>query len=281
MWCLWIGLWALLGVSSVSAQTMPAEALSIKTLEYEIYYMPAYREDATHAADLLSHAVTVAKAKYGTTYLGVPCAIHLYPTPNGRATTGSAAIESSLTSSMGITRVTRCTVHLLTWSAPEWRTASGSSWGDPKDLEYWNAMLVNEYLTIFHDLTTRTKPRGFTYYQAPNWFVQGLEAYDGYYHATDASRLRAQTLLREGRLGVQRLKSYAICCTRSDGGGGLAMKDDYVDGFAFVAFLASVYGEDVHARLLRSPWTFEDALLRETDTTIEELFLSYVAWLNH
>jgi hypothetical protein len=38
---------------------------------------------------------------------------------------------------------------------------------------------LNEYITILQDLTSRAKPQGFTYYSAPSWFVQGLEAYDG------------------------------------------------------------------------------------------------------
>ena len=271
----------MLAIASPSiAQTMPADALVLKKAEYELYYMPQYRVDAERAVALLDQAVAVAKAKYGTTYRGTPCTVNLYPTSNGKASTGSAAIETSMSGNGTSVSVTRCTVHLLTWSAPEWKTAGGSSWGDPKDVVYWDAMLVNEYITIFQDLTARVKPQGFSYYQAPSWFYQGLEAYDGYYHATEESLARARGLLRDGRLGVKNNKSYIICCKRSDGGEGLAVKSDYVDGFALVAFLASQFGEEVHARILRSPrLTFEEALLQEIGVSLDELFQAYALWV--
>lgn len=263
------------------AQTMPADALVVRKAEYELHYVPQYRDDAERAVRLLDQAVAVAKAKYGTTYRGTPCTVNLYPTANGKASTGSAAIESSMSGDRGTNAsVIRCTVHLLTWSAPEWKTAGMSTWGDPKDIGYWDALLVNEYITILQDLTARAKPQGFTYYSAPSWFVQGLEAYDGYYHSTEENLARVRGLMRDGRLGVKNNKSYVICCKRSDGGEGLAVKSDYVDGFALVAFLASRFGEEVHSRILRSPrLTFEEAFLQEIGVSLDELFQAYGIWV--
>lgn len=273
----------LLPADMAVAQTMPADALVIKKVEYELYYMPQYREDGERAVLLLDQAVAVAKAKYGTTYRGAPCKVNLYPTPNQYASTGSALIQSGTSGNQGNGSVTSCTVHLLTRSAPDWKTASGSSWGDPKDGTYWDAMLVNEYITILQDLTTRNKPRGFTYYQAPNWFVQGLEAFDGYYHSTEASLERVRGLMRDGRLGVKNRKTYVVCCKRSDAVGVAAMgvKDDYIDGLALTAFLAMTFGEEVHANILRSTrLTFEEALVQETGASLDELFEAYVVWVN-
>ena len=264
------------------AQTMPADALVIKKAEYEVYYMPQYREDGERAVLLLDQAVAVAKAKYGTTYRGIPCTVNLYPMPNGYASTGNALIQSGISGNPSNASVTRCTVHLLTRSAPDWKTASGSAWGDRKDGTYWDAMLVNEYITIFQELTAHIKPGGFRYYQAPNWFVQGLEAFDGYYHATEATLERARGLLRDGRLGVKNLKTYITCCKRSDavGVGAIGVKEDYVDGFALTAFLAMRFGEEVHANLLRSTrLTFEEALVQETGASFDELFEAYVVWV--
>ena len=167
-----LALLILVSAHTAFAQEMPADAVVVKTLEYQLYYMPQYPEDGARAVVLLNNAVAVAKAKYGTTYLGTPCAVNLYPIPNSRASTGTATITSSWSGK----DLRSCTVHLLTWSAPEWRTAGTSSWGDPKDIEYWNAMLVNEYITILQEMTTVQKPAGFHYYSAPGWFSQGLEA---------------------------------------------------------------------------------------------------------
>ena len=282
----WLALVMLAVASPAVAQTMPPDALVVKKAEYELYYMPQYREDGERAVLLLDQAVAVAKAKYGTTYRGTACKVHLYPTPNGVASTGSAQIQSSTSGSQGNVSVASCTVHLLTRSAPDWKTlppGSSSSWGDPKDGTYWDAMLVNEYITIFQDLTGRNKPKGFAYYQAPNWFVQGLEAFDGYYHSTEASLDRVRGLMRDGRLGVKNRKTYVVCCKSSYTVGSQAMgvKDDYIDGLALTAFLALQFGEEVHAKILRSTrLTFEEALLEETGVSLDEMFEAYTAWVN-
>ena len=272
-----LALLILVSAHAALAQEMPADAVVAKTLEYELYYMPQYREDGERAVVLLNGAVAAAKAKYGTTYRGTPCTVNLYPIPNGKASTGSASISTSWSNK----DLRSCSVHLLTWSAPEWRTAGGSSsWGDPKDIEYWNAMLVNEYITVLQDMTTVQKPAGFLYYSSPGWFVQGLEAYDGYYHSTEASLARVRGLMRDGRLGVSKSQGYAICCNKSNGGQAIGVKSDYTDGLALVAFLAVQFGEDVHARLLRSArLTFEEALTQETGVSFDELFQAYRVWL--
>ena len=229
-----LALLILVSAHAALAQEMPADAVVVKTLEYELYYMPQYREDGERAVVLLNGAVAAAKAKYGTTYRGTPCTVNLYPIPNGKASTGSASISTSWSNK----DLRSCSVHLLTWSAPEWRTAGGSSWGDPKDIEYWNAMLVNEYITVLQDMTTVQKPAGFLYYSSPGWFVQGLEAYDGYYHSTEASLARVRGLMRDGRLGVSKSQGYAICCNKSDGGHAIGVKSDYTDGLARVSYNA-------------------------------------------
>ena len=271
----------LLPVGMAVAQTMPAEAVVIKKPEYELYYMPQYREDGERAARLLDQTVAVAKAKYGTTYRGTPCRVHLYPTPNGKASTGSAMIETSLTGTSSRREVLACTVHLLTWSAQDWRTAGGSVWGDPKDIEYWNALLVNEYITIFHTLTSVEKSTGFTEREAPDWWLQGIEAYDGYYHSTAASLARVRGLMGDGRLGVFNNSTAVYCCERSSGGQGLLAKEMYVDGLALVSFLAHRYGESIHARIMRSQLnTFDEALVQETGQGVDDIFSAYSQWLN-
>ena len=134
---------------------------------------------------------------------------------------------------------------------------------------------MNEYITVFHDLTTRNKPVGFTSSQAPNWFIQGIEAFDGYYHSTEASLDRVHELMRDGRLGVKNRKTYVVCCKSSYTVGSQAMgvKDDYIDGLALTAFLALQFGEEVHAKILRSTrLTFEEALLEETGVSLDEMF---------
>lgn len=258
--------------NDVIAQEMPPGSTVVRTPAYELHYMPQYRTDGERAARLLDNAVVVAGAKYGTVYRGVPCRVNLYPMPNSKASTSGALIESAV-NALG---VTACTVHVLTWSAPDWQTAGQSTMGDPKDIEYWNALLVNEYITIFHSLTSADKPVGFREGSAPNWWLQGIEAYDGYYHSTDASLARVRGFMGDGRVSAQDV----ICCESLRGDVALQVTDDYQDGLPLVSFLAQRFGEDVHRRLMRSGRaTFYEALVEETGATIPSLFAMYSDWV--
>ena len=70
-------------------------------------------------------------------------------------------------------------------------------------------------------------------------------------------------------------KTAYSCCAP-----GIRMTDDYNGGATFMAFLAAVFGEGIHARLLRSPVaTFDAALAAETGLTPAALFARLQQWL--
>lgn len=271
----------LLPAGMAVAQTMPADAVVIKKPEYELFYMPQYREDGERAARLLDQTVAAAKAKYGITYRGVPCTVNLYPSANSRASNERAQIETSFGGTAPYTvPVTRCVVHILSWSSPDWKATTISAHGIPQDIEYWNHLLVHEYITVFISLSYYEKPMGWKETSAPNWWIQGLQEFDGFYHSTAASLARARGVMRDGRLGVQQNKTQVVCCRASDGTAGMGVTNAYVDGLALVAFFAEQFGEDVHRRIVRSEErTFEDAVVRETGWRIEDIFRSYAGWL--
>ena len=77
------------------------------------------------------------------------------------------------------------TIFLLGPSAPIWKERQlVSSLGLPKDGEDYHAkVLMSEYIPIGHYAVQDSRPAGgWQYYSAPQWFVQGLQEYDGIYH---------------------------------------------------------------------------------------------------
>jgi hypothetical protein len=162
------------------------------------------------------------------------------------------------------------TIFLLGPSAPIWKERQlMSSLGLPKDGEDYHAkVLMSEYIPIGHYAVQDSRPAGgWQYYSAPQWFVQGLQEYDGIYHTTETNRARtADTLMKWARQNEGRF----ACCTN-----GVELADAYNGGAAFMAFLAADFGEGIHERLLRSgARTFDDALASETKPYSQSELLS-------
>jgi hypothetical protein len=166
------------------------------------------------------------------------------------------------------------TILLLGPSAPVWKERQLlSSLGLPKDgVDYHAKVLMSEYIPIGH-YAVQDSRRGWSYYTAPSWFVQGLQEYDGIYHTTETNRTdTAARLLRWARQNEGRF----VCCAK-----GIEFGDVYNGGAAFVAFLASAYGEGIHERILRSEKrTFDEALADHTSPlSRSELFDRFRRWV--
>jgi hypothetical protein len=165
---------------------------------------------------------------------------------------------------------------LLGPSAPIWKQQHlTSSLGLPKDGEDYHAkVLMSEYIPVGHYAVQDSRPAGgWQYYAAPDWFVQGLQEYDGIYHTTTTNRTQtAEALMNWARQHEPRF----TCCAD-----GIELSDVYNGGAAFMAFLAAEFGEDVHARLLRDgAGTFDEALANETrPLSRTELFGRFRAWV--
>jgi hypothetical protein len=168
------------------------------------------------------------------------------------------------------------TIFLLGPSATIWMERPLlSSLGLPKAGEDYHAkVLMSEYIPIGHQAVQDSRPAGgWSYYSAPQWFVQGLQEYDAISHTTDtnrtttAARLMTWARQNEGRFA---------CCAK-----GLELGDPYNGGAAFMAFLAAEFGAGIHERLLRSgARTFDEALANETKPRSQaELLSSFRTWV--
>ena len=167
-------------------------------------------------------------------------------------------------------------IFLLGPSAPIWKERRlVSSLGLPKDGEDYHAkVLMSEYIPIGHYAVQDGRlAGGWRYYSAPQWFVQGLQEYDGIFHTTETNRTRtAAALMTWARQNADRF----TCCTT-----GIDLVDAYNGGAAFMAFLAAEFGEDVHVRLLRNGRaTFDEAFASETTPYSQSDVLSrFRRWL--
>jgi hypothetical protein len=260
---------ALLLTGTVSAQWM-----EVKTDHYSILYQPGYEGDVDFARTWLNRAEELMKTKYGVVPDRYLITFYLHRAPTDKADTSRALNRCCTLDERGINTGS---IDYLSPSAAAWRgTILLSSLGLPKnDPSYHAKVIMSEYIPIGHYAAQASRPSGgWRYYSAPEWFTQGLQEYDAIFHTTESNRTTAAAKLFEWA----RKNSTKFACCAS----GISIGDVYKGGAAFAAFLASEFGEDVHARLLRnSADTFQAALADVTKPyTVPELFERFRAWLD-
>jgi hypothetical protein len=253
------------------AQTQWTE---VSSSNYSIFYQPGYEKDGEFTRTWLTRAEELLKSKYGVPYHGFNVSVYLYPAPTERANVGLANLQCCTSSTDGIRKGT---ISYLSPPAAEWRNARGAtSLGLPKDENYHAKVIMSEYITVGHYVVqeSRQKTGGWRYRTAPEWFIQGLQEYDGIFHTTETNRnLTAARLLDWAR---SRPSVFACCSS------GLSISDSYNGGAAFMAFLAAQFGEDIHARLLRdTASSFDAAFANQTQPyTLPQLFAKFQMWLS-
>jgi hypothetical protein len=257
---------------SLTAESQGPKALT--TDHYTVVTRDGAETDLAFARRWLDAAEELMSTKYHV----VPDRYHisvnlLYRPENDIGATQSGQNRCCSTDDQG--RKTG-TIFLLGPSAPIWKERPlVSSLGLPKDGEDYHAkVLMSEYIPIGHYAAQDGRPvGGWQYYSAPQWFVQGLQEYDGIYHTTQTNRTRtADALMKWARQNEGRF----ACCSK-----GIELADPYNGGAALMAFLAAEFGEGIHERLLRSgSGTFDEALANETKPYSQsELLSRFRKWL--
>jgi hypothetical protein len=245
-----------------------------KRAHYTVFYQAGFEKDAEFTRTWLDRTEQLMKTKYGVTSERYRISIYLFPAPVGDIETRqSGQVQCCTRTSSG---VSTGTIKLLALSAPVWKAAElKSSLGLPKSGEDYHAkVLMSEYIPIGHYAAQDRRPSGgWAYYSAPDWFVQGLQEYDGIFHTTEHNRTATARRLMEW---AKRNEAKISCCTPR-----LEIADSHNGGAAFMAFLAEEFGEDIHARLLRNTAaTFAEALTSETKPySMEQLFARFQKWI--
>jgi hypothetical protein len=246
-----------------------------KSAHYTVFYQPGYESDVAFTRKWLDATERLMKTKYGVTADRYYMSVYLLPAPADDIDVTQSGQNRCCTATTAGLRAG--TIRLLTRSAPIWQTGKlNSSLGLPKTGDDYHAkVLVSEYIPIGHYAAQDERPSGgWQYYGAPGWFVQGLQEFDAIFHSTDSnSTATVRRLLEWAKANSTRFS----CCSS-----GLATTDTYNGGASFMAFLATEFGEGIHARLLRnSASTFEAALASETQPySLEQLFDLFRKWLD-
>ena len=263
------GIAVLIALLLGAAAQAPDRWLDSQSAHYSVFYQPGYERDVPFTRRWLDASEQLMKTKYSVTPDRYRMSVYLLPAPAGGVDANESGQNECCTNRTG-------TIRLLTLSAPVWKTSNlRSSLGLPKSGEDYHAkVIVSEYIPVGHYTVQDLRPAGgWKYYDAPDWFVQGLQEYDAIFHSTDRNRTETKAALLDW---ARRNSGGFACCAK-----GLQMADAYNGGAAFMTFLATQFGEDVHARLLRDPApTFAAALANQTmPYELPLLFDRFRAWL--
>jgi hypothetical protein len=268
------------GALLFSAAGSPAEEkwIELRRPHFTIFYQAGFEKDAGLTRTWLDQAERLMKTKYGSKPDHYRISIYLFPAPAGDIDVNqSGQVRCCTRASDGLKTGT---IKMLALSAPVWKTAElRSSLGLLKSGEdYYAKVLMSEYIPIGHYATQDGRAGGgWDYYSAPEWFVQGLQEYDGIFHTTDNNRTATARRLFDW---AKRNAAKFSCCSPE-----LRIDEPYNGGAAFMAFLADEFGEGIHARILRSnAATFAEALAGETKPYgTAELFARFEKWrdMNH
>jgi hypothetical protein len=255
----------------ISSAALHGQALSTSPY-YTILAREGAEADIAFARRWMDAAETLMAAKYRVVPDRYRMTVALLARPeNDIDTNVSGQNRCCATDSQG--RKTG-TIFLLGPSAAIWKERPLlSSLGLPKEGDDYHAkVLMSEYIPIGHQAVQDRRAGGWSYYSAPQWFVQGLQEYDAIYHTTDTNRTTtAANLMTWARQNDARF----ACCAK-----GLELGDPYNGGAAFMAFLAAEFGEGIHERILRNGASaFDDALAAETKRSPAELLSRFRTWV--
>jgi hypothetical protein len=265
-------------VISLLITAVPAVAqsrwLESKSTHYTIFYQAGFEKDSETIRTWLNQIEKFMKVKYKITPDHYHVSIYLLSSPEGGISIDQSGQNQCCTRDAN--GIKTGLVRLLTMSAPIWKGSNlKSSLGLEKSGEdYHYKVLMAEYIPIAHYAAQDTRKRGgWNYYSAPEWFVQGLQEYDAIFHTTEQNRTQTSKRLTQW---ARRSAAKFSCCSPT-----LQIADPYNGGATFLAFLAAEFGEDIHARLLRSQAkSFDEAFGNETKPySLPQLFAKFQKWL--
>jgi hypothetical protein len=239
-----------------------------------VFFPGDLEADATRVARWTADAIDILRAAFredvpAAVWQGARLSVELHD-ERGRFPVGNAEIVTSWEEGVCTARVGfLAPLH----HAGTWTEGSGEPFGEA----YFRKLLVHEFASVALEATTYRKPGGgWTIYDAPPWFVHGLEERLALVLATPGG----------GRKGLAHLRGMARREPERAGveEGVLRLRDPYVDGTVFVDFLATrgtaAGGKDAIRSLLLSPRPGFAAAFEEVfGATPAALLPEFRAWL--
>jgi hypothetical protein len=223
----------------------------IKSPYFSIRFDPGLDADAGRIRGFMEHAVNAMLDEFSNhnpmeLLKSTNCVVHLYGKPNEKVSESRSLIEAGMRGGSYFANL-----HFLAPSAHS--ESARTNVGEPKDDIYFLKTIVHEYSTVILDRITRRKPKGWRFFNAPRWFVQGYEEYLGLMKSSKHSR---ETTFAKY---VEKLRTHP---GRISFNAGIHVTDPYIDGALLLAFFHETYGKErVQAILLSPEDTFEKAFI--------------------
>lgn len=252
--------------------TIAAEIV-ITTPYYRLIASSVHKDDAALLAGTLDVGIKQLIADYAAAdadrlLRAATVEIRIASSPSEHADVGKATNMSSWNDG-------KCTatIHLLAPSAhpdPAALGASRTNSNEPQDAAYCQRVLMHEYSTVLLESITRSKPKGWSFWNAPSWFVQGSEEYLGVMYSTPQGRdVTLPTYTRMTRERDLVTNDF-----------GIDVQSPYVAGPVLIAFIHEHFGREAFIALLRSEVrSFGQAVRQTLNTTTDEFYAAWQEWL--
>jgi hypothetical protein len=236
---------------------------------YQLFYHPDYEKDGKKVKELLDSGIEALKKEFKDhpvdQLLRVDCKIFLYPTRSEKASEYMAKITTGRDNKGKYSAV----IDLLPPSAYD--TNYRSNVGEPPGYDYFSKLVVHEYSTILLEQLTRSKKKGWRFFDAPKWFTDGYEEYLGL--TLSAPRNRKEVLNKY-------LATHKENPNRIDFDFGISITNDYIDGALLLLFMNESFGrQKVQAILTSEEPRFGKAVTSSLGVNLEEFKKRWEEWI--
>lgn len=253
---------------------------TIETENFTIYYGKDFAGDAQRAKTYLNSTIDSMVKEFSEyepekILKKVDCHFYLHPEPNEKASDGS-----SVCITRGLDDGRRhAELHFLTPArySPNSRNSAGEL---KKENHTFFRYIVHEYSSIFLGVIARGKEKGWYVNgkDAPNWFWQGYEEYLGMTlssaHSRKVTFSKYMAFLKKDPDRVMVAYGYRDKTPR------IVVQNDYVDGFAVVAFMHHQFGKEVVQSILVSEKeTFREAMKDAFQIEVDTFYEKYQKWI--
>ncbi|HEY8961166.1 MAG TPA: hypothetical protein VIM57_03110 [Luteolibacter sp.] len=178
--------------------------------------------------------------RYPELKTSIVCEVIVYGAETEKANSGTATLESS-----GRDGKLYGTLHILASSKypKDLRSIGGQ---DKASDEYTLRLLGHEVLSLYLEALSRTRAKGWAYYSAPSWFMQGAQEYVASLCLNDISR----TNIFENYHRSVEIKI----------GPQITVSNPYSGGLVIMTFVAEQYGKEKILQIIASEEeTFDQA----------------------
>lgn len=253
---------------------------TMTTENFTVYYGKGFACDAIQTTTCLKSAIASMTKEFSAyapqeILMTIDCHVFLHPEPNAKASDGtSACIARSLPDGRRYAEL-----HFLTPSrySPDAKNSIGEL---KKDRNYFFRYIVHEYSSAWLGVIARSKEKGWyaNGNDAPNWFWQGYEEYLGMTLSSEHNRkvtfAKYLASVKKDPDRVMIAHGYRNKSPR------IVVTDDYIDGFALLAYMHDRHGKKAVQSILASDReTFGEAFEEAMQLNASDFYEKYQEWL--